>query len=69
MATYKQKTYALHRKKQHLKKTNRKSEFSNKEIEELSKARLIRKGLEPFQMSTHNLDGTAILYKRERGQT
>jgi hypothetical protein len=69
MATYKQKTYALHRKKQHLKRTKRKSEFSNKEIEELSKARLIRKGLQPFQLSTHNLDGTAILYKRERGQT
>ena len=69
MATYKQKTYALHQKKQHLKRTKRKSEFTNKEIEELSKARLIRKGLEPFQMSTHNLDGTAILYKREKGPT
>ena len=41
----------------------------DKEIEELSRARLIRKGLEPFQLSTHNLDGTAILYKREKGTT
>ena len=68
MTTYRQKTYALHRKKQHLKRNNRKSEFTDKEIEELSKARLVRKGVPPFQMSTHKLDGTAILYKRQRGQ-